>query len=138
AREGYQTETRTVSIAPRQTETIQLDLVRTLASLFFVTEPAGVEVWVDGQLKATTAGSLSPENADAVRAKGLEPARSSARSEVANLSLGSHAVEFRRKCHETVRTTVEVQAPQDYDAEPVRLEESLASLELKSDPPGAR
>lgn len=138
ARDGYQTETRTVSIAARQTESLQLDLLRTSASLFFVTEPAGVEVWLDGQLKATTSGSLAPEYAAAARAKGLDPSRASARTEVGNLSLGSHSVEFRRKCYEAVRSTLEVPAAQDYDAEPVRLEESLASLELRSEPPGAR
>lgn len=138
SRDGYQTESRTLSIAPRQTETLQFDLVRTSASLFFVTEPAGVEVWVDGQLRATTSGALAPEYFTAARGKGLDPTRSSARSEVTNLSLGSHTVEFRRKCYELVRSTLEVPAAQDYDAEPVRMEESLASLELRSEPPGAR
>jgi tetratricopeptide (TPR) repeat protein len=138
SREGYQTDTRTVSIASRQTETLEVELIRTAASLFFVSEPAGVEVWLDGQLRATTAGTLAPEYAEAARAKGLDPSRASARTEIANLSLGSHTVELRRKCYETVRSTVEVPAAQDYDAEPVRLEESLASLELRSDPPGAR
>jgi tetratricopeptide (TPR) repeat protein len=138
AREGYQTELRTVSIAPRQTETLEVELLRTSASLYFVTEPAGVEVWLDGQLRATTSGALAPEYAGAARAKGLDPSRASARTEVGNLSLGSHTVELRRKCYETVRSTLEVAAAQDYDAEPVRLEESLASLALRSEPPGAR
>jgi hypothetical protein len=81
---------------------------------------------------------LQPELHAAVAAKGLEPTRSSARTEVANLSLGSHVVEFRRKCHETVRRTIDVPAPQDYESDPVRVEESLASLRLTSDPPGAK
>src|SRR5262249_10662986 len=46
AREGYRTETRTISIAPKATETLQVDLTRTLASAFVVTEPVGVEIWV--------------------------------------------------------------------------------------------
>ena len=53
---GYQTETRPVSIAARDTQTLEVPLVRVLASVFFVTEPAGVEVWIDGELKATTVG----------------------------------------------------------------------------------
>ena len=57
AREGYATETRSLGIAPRKTETLAVELTRSLASAFFVTEPAGVEVWVDNQLKATTTGS---------------------------------------------------------------------------------
>jgi tetratricopeptide (TPR) repeat protein len=138
SREGYQAETRALSIAPQATETLQLELVRTMASAFFVTEPAGVEVWVDGQLRATSDGTLLPDLAPLARDKGLDPARSSARLEVANLSLGSHVVEFRKRCHESVKRTLETTEPRDYEVDPLRLEESLARLELRSDPPGAR
>jgi len=138
AREGYRTETRSLSIAPRATEALQVELVRTLASYFFVTEPAGVEIWVDGELRATSGGAPTPEEAEALRARGFDPARSSGRTELGNLSLGSHALELRKKCHEPLRTTIEVPEARDYEAEPLRLEESLASLRLESDPPGAR
>jgi hypothetical protein len=56
SREGYRSESRALSIAPRATETVAVDLVRVSASCFFITEPAGVEVWVDGELKTATAG----------------------------------------------------------------------------------
>jgi tetratricopeptide (TPR) repeat protein len=138
SKEGYQTEVRQVSIAPRGTQALQIDLVRTMAAAAFVTEPSGVEIWIDGQLRATTAGALAPELFDGVRAKGLEPTRASARTEVAGLSLGSHIVEFRKKCHESERVTLDLSEPRDYEIAPVRLQESLASLQLKSDPPGAR
>jgi tetratricopeptide (TPR) repeat protein len=138
SREGYRSETRTVSIAPRATETLDVDLVRTAASAFVVTEPVGVEVWVDGQLRTTTGGSPAPEEADALRSRGLDPGRASARMEIANLSLGSHVLEFRKKCHETVQRTIEVAEPRDYATDPIKVEESLASLQLRSDPPGAR
>ncbi len=138
SREGYRTETRSVSVAPRATETLPIELVRTAASAFFVTDPPGVEIWMDGTLAATSAGSLSPDRFDAVRAKGIDPSRASERTEIANLSLGSHVVELKRKCHETVRLTLDVPEPRDYDLEPVRLEESLASLSLTSEPPGAK
>ncbi len=137
-RSGYQTETQQVSIAAHEQKALSVDLVRVLASLFLVTQPPGVEVWVDGELRATTAGNLEPERAEEVRAKGLDPAKASARTEIGNLSLGSHVVELRRKCHESVKRTIETPQAQDYDADPVHLEESLASLRLVSDPPGAR
>lgn len=137
-RSGYQTETQQVSIAAHEQKALSVDLVRVLASWFLVTQPPGVEVWVDGELRATTAGNLEPERAEEVRAKGLDPAKASARTEVGNLSLGSHAVELRRKCYETVKRTIETPQAQDYDADPVRLDDSLASLRLVSDPPGAR
>jgi len=137
-RPGYQNETRSVSIPARSTETLQVDLTRVLASLFFVTDPAGVEVWVDGELRTTTAGNLATDLQEAARARGLDPAKASARTEVANVSVGNHAIEFRRKCYETVKRTLDASQPQDYDADPVKMEPSLASLRLASDPPGAR
>jgi tetratricopeptide (TPR) repeat protein len=137
-REGYRTETRAVSIAPKATVPVQVDLVRTSAGLFVITQPTGVEVWVDGVLKGTTTGALAPDLFDVAKAKGLDPLKASARTDVGTFSLGSHTVELRRKCHESVRSTLDLSEPKDYDAEPTVLEESLASLELKSDPPGAK
>jgi tetratricopeptide (TPR) repeat protein len=138
AREGYRTETRSLSLAPKATETLQVELTRTLASAFVVTEPVGVEIWLDGQLRATTSGSPGPELFEILRAKGLDPARASGRVELGNLSLGTHNLEFRRKCYEPVKRTIEVPEARDYETEGIKLEDSLASLQLRSDPPGAR
>ncbi|HUG54276.1 MAG TPA: PEGA domain-containing protein [Vicinamibacteria bacterium] len=138
AREGYRTETRSLSIAPRATETLEVELTRTSASAFVVTEPAGVEIWVDGELRTTTGGSVGPELIESVRNQGLDPSRASARTELGNLSLGSHILEFRRKCHEPIKRTIELVEARDYETEGVKLEESLASLQLRSDPPGGR
>src|SRR5260221_4500168 len=137
AKEGYRTETRTLSIAPRATEPLTVELTRTLANVYLVTEPVGVEVWLDGELRVPTGGSLAPDLYEIVRAKGLEPSRSSARAEIANLSLGNHSLEFRRKCYETVRRNLDASVPQDYEAERARLADSLGSLHLTSAPPGA-
>jgi tetratricopeptide (TPR) repeat protein len=138
SREGYQSEVRTLSIAPKATEVLEIPLLRVAASFFFTTEPAGVEVWIDGELKATTAPALAPDQQAEAHGKGLDPSRASARTEVANLSLGQHVVEFRKKCFEPVKITLDAREALDYEAEPVRLEDSLASLQLSSDPPGAR
>jgi tetratricopeptide (TPR) repeat protein len=136
-REGYRTETRTVTIAPKATESLEVELTRTLASFYFVTEPAGVEVWIDGELRGTTSGTLAPDLHDAARSAGVEPARASARFEVANVPLGTHQIELRKKCFEATKKTLEVPEPMDYDAPPVKLLESVGSLQLTSDPPGA-
>jgi tetratricopeptide (TPR) repeat protein len=136
-KQGYQTETEAISVAARDTVTVEKDLVRVLASAFFVTEPPEVEVWIDGELKTTTAGALAPDLYEEVRGAGLDPARASARTEVPSLSLGTHVVELRRRCRETVKRTIDTSQPQDYFF-PVRMEDSLASLRLTSDPPGAR
>jgi tetratricopeptide (TPR) repeat protein len=138
ARDGYRPEARTISIAPRATETLQVDLTRVAASAFVITQPAGVEIWLDGELRTTTTGAPGPEQVELVRAKGLDPSRASARIELANLSLGSHILEFRRKCHEPVKRTLDMPEARDYDTEAIKLEESLASLQLRSEPPGGQ
>src|SRR3989441_2577925 len=128
SRDGYRTESRTVSIAPKATETLEVPLTRTSASAFFVTEPAGVEIWMDGALAVTTAGTLAPDFAAAVREKGLDPARTSARTEIGGLSLGAHAVGLREKGHESVPQTVGFSGGEDFDLQPGKMEETLASL----------
>ncbi len=138
SKEGYRTETRPLSIAATVTETMDVPLERVLASVFFVTQPADVEVWIDGELRVTTSGVLAPDQYDRARSNGLDPTRASSRVEIPNLSLGSHTVEFRRECFETLKRTLQTPVAQDYDLEPVRLEDSIASLRLASDPPGAR
>jgi tetratricopeptide (TPR) repeat protein len=138
ARPGYRTETRAVSIAAEATETLAVPLARVLASAFFVVEPQGVEIWVDGELRATSAGNLAPEFHDAALAHGLDPNRAAARVEITNLSLGSHALELRRRCYATEKRTINTPQPEDYVFDPIRLEDSLGSLKLTSDPPGAR
>jgi tetratricopeptide (TPR) repeat protein len=138
AKEGYRTESFPLGIAARATETHEATLERVRASVFIVTQPPDVEVWIDGELRVTTAGVLAPDQYDRVRSRGLDPSRSSARVEVPNLTLGSHTIEFRRPCYETLRRTLETPVAQDYDLEPVRLEDSVGSLQLSSDPPGAR
>jgi tetratricopeptide (TPR) repeat protein len=138
ARPGYRTETRAISIAAEATETLAVPLARVLASAFLIVEPAGTEVWVDGELRATATGNLAPEFHEAARARGLDPNRAAARMEIQNLSLGSHALELRRRCYASDKRTIETPQPEDYLLEPIRLEDSLASLKLTSDPPGAR
>jgi len=136
AREGYASETREVTIAAQATETLQAELVRTTASFFFVTEPAGVEIWIDGQLRGATVGALAPDLQEGVRAAGLDPSRASGRLEITGIAVGSRLVELRRRCYETVRRTLDVPEPSDFEVPPIRLEDSVGSLQLTSDPPG--
>ena len=136
SRPGYKTETLAVNIAAEATETRAVPLTRVLASAFLIVEPAGVEVWVDGELRATTSGSLSPEFHEAARARGLDPSRAAARIEITNLSLGSHALELRRRCYTGAKRTLETPQPQDYAIDPIKLEDSLASLQAHLRPAG--
>jgi tetratricopeptide (TPR) repeat protein len=137
-RDGYMTDTRSLVIGPKETVPLSVNLTRTAASLFFVTEPNGVEVWIDGAQRGTTGGALDPELAETAREKGLDPQRASARLEVGNVAIGGRVIELRKRCYEPVKLKIDVAEAKDYDASPVKLEESLGALKLSSDPPGAR
>ena len=129
AREGYRTETRTLSIAPQATETLQVELhAHAGQRVFVITEPAGVEVWVDGQLRATTGGTLAPRPGASWRGrKGSTPRAPPPALEIAQPLAGraqpsSSARSATRRC----KRTLELPEPRDYDPEPVKLEESVA------------
>jgi tetratricopeptide (TPR) repeat protein len=137
-REGYAPESRSLTIVAGEVETLEVELQRVAASLLFITEPSGVEVWIDGELRGTTAGSLPPDFVERAVAAGLEPTRASAETEVPNLSLASHQVEYRKHCYTTVRTVIDTTEAIDYTVPALRMEPSLGTLSLTSDPPGAQ
>ncbi|MEO6401290.1 MAG: PEGA domain-containing protein, partial [Vicinamibacteria bacterium] len=135
---GYRQETRPVTVLAGETLSLQFDLVRTSATGFVITEPTDVEVLIDGVRKGSTSGVLDPALAAIAAARGLDPARASNRMEIPDLPSGSHILEFRRPCYETLKVGVDVPEPQDYDIPPVKLEPSIGTIALTSDPPGGQ
>lgn len=135
---GYRQETRPVTVAAGETLSLQFDLVRTSATGFVITEPTDVEILIDGIRKGSTTGVLDPALAAIAAARGLDPARSSSRLEIPDLPSGSHTIEFRRPCYETLRLGLDVPEPQDYEIPPIKLEPSIGAISLTSDPPGGQ
>jgi tetratricopeptide (TPR) repeat protein len=138
AKNGYRQETRPVTVVAGETLSLQFDLVRTSATGFVITEPTDVEILIDGVRKGSTSGVLDPALAAIAAAQGLDPARSSSRLEIPDLPAGSHTIEFRRPCYESVKAGLDVPEPQDYDLPPVKLEPSVGTIAVTSDPPGGQ
>ena len=135
---GYRQETRPVTVAAGETLSLQFDLVRTSATGFVITEPTDVEILIDGVRRGSTTGVLDPALAAIAAARGLDPAKSSSRLEIPDLPSGSHTIEFRRPCYETLKLGLDVPEPQDYDIPPIKLEPSIGTIALTSDPPGGQ
>jgi hypothetical protein len=135
---GYRQETRPVTVVPGETLSLQFDLVRTSATGFVITEPTDVEILIDGVRRGSTGGVLDPALAAIAAARGLDPAKSSSRLEIPDLPAGSHTIEFRRPCYETLKLGLDVPEPQDYDIPPIKLEPSIGTIALTSDPPGGQ
>jgi tetratricopeptide (TPR) repeat protein len=127
-----------VTVAPGETLSLQFDLVRTSATGFVITEPTDVEILIDGVRKGSTTGVLDPAMAAIAAARGLDPAKSSSRLEIPDLPSGSHTIEFRRPCFETLKMGLDVPEPQDYEIPPIKLEPSVGAISLTSDPPGGQ
>ena len=138
SKSGYRPETRKVTVAPGETLSLQFDLVRTSATGFVITEPAEVEVLIDGVSKGLTSGVLDPSLGGVAAARGLDPTKASSRLEIPDLPAGSHTIEFRRPCYEPLKMGLDVPEPQDYDLPPVKLEPSIGTIALSSDPPGGQ
>lgn len=135
---GYRQETRPVTVVAGETLSLQFDLVRTSATGYVITEPTDVEIFIDGVRKGSTTGVLDPALAAIAAARGLDPAKSSSRLEIPDLPSGSHTIEFRHACYETLKLGLDVPEPQDYDIPPVKLEPSIGTISLTSDPPGGQ
>lgn len=135
---GYRQEARPVTVAAGETLSLQFDLVRTSATGFVITEPSDVEILIDGVRKGSTTGVLDPALAAIAAARGLDPSKSSSRLEIPDLPSGSHTIEFRRPCYETLKLGLDVPEPQDYDIPPIKLEPSIGTIALTSDPPGGQ
>lgn len=138
SRKGYRTENRPITITAGETLNLQIDLVRVSATGYVITEPSEVEVVMDGVSRGATTGALDPAFTAVAAARGLDPAKSSARLEIPDLPSGSHTLEFRKACYESVTMTIDVPEPQDYDIPPVRLEPSVGTLNVTSEPPGGQ
>lgn len=138
SKSGYRPETRPITVAAGETLSLQFDLVRTSATGYVITEPTDVEILIDGVRKATTSGLLDPALAAIAAARGLDPAKASNRLEIPDLPAGSHTIEFRRPCYETLKLGLDVPEPQDYDIPPIKLEPSVGTLSLTSEPPGGQ
>ncbi len=138
SKSGYREETSAVTVVAGETLSLQFDLVRTSATGFVITEPVDVEVLIDGVSKGVTGGVLDPSLAAVAAARGLDPARSSNRLEIPDLPAGAHTIEFRKPCHVSIKLGLDIPEPQDYDIPPIKLEPSIGTLALTSDPPGGQ
>lgn len=120
-------------IAPGEITTLDLELTRTSARLPIITDPAGVEIVVDGEVVGRTSGTLPPD-LRSFMPPNMDPNRLSAPFELAALPLGDHRIELRLDCYQSVSFPFSAEEPRDYTAQIIKLEESVGSLTITSNP----
>ena len=124
-------------IEPGEIMTLDLVLNRTSARLPVITDPPGVEILVDGEVVGATAGALPPDLRSFMPAH-LDPTRLSAPLDLASLPLGQHQIELRLDCYESVKFPFTAEEARDYTAQIIKLEDSVGSLAIDSNPSDAR
>ncbi len=126
-----------VRVLPGEVTTLDVTLLRNSAKLPIITQPVGVEVWVDGEYFEKTGGTLPPDLRSFMPLE-FDSDQLSAPLDLNALPLGQHIIELKKDCYEPVRYEFNAEEPKDYTALIYKLEDSIAQLQIESTPAGAR
>lgn len=138
---GFQDYEEDLLATPRTELKKEVRLTPNRRTLQFITQPAGVNVLLDGEVAGTTFGTLEADKHSLARDAGLDPARASAALLVPGVTPGEHKVSFEKECFEpnlrtiTVSLDMERNAPQVF--QPVLMKENLGQIRVISHPSGA-
>jgi hypothetical protein len=114
-----------------------LALERTATVFKFVTAPAGVEVVIDNISHGETKPGPPPaEYAEKAAKSGVTAAELSSVLTVMEQPIGSHRIQFKKKCFVMAERQQTVDQLNDYVLDPVKLEPAVATLSVSSNQPG--
>ncbi len=141
ALKGFQDYEEEINVAPHAETKKEIRLVPNRRNLQFLTQPAGVNVLVDGEAAGTTFGTLPPDLHAMARDAGLDPSLTSAPLLVRSIKQGVHEVRFEKECYQsslrsvTVALDLERNSPQAF--QPILMKEDHGQLKITSHPSGA-
>ncbi|MCC7010208.1 MAG: PEGA domain-containing protein [Acidobacteria bacterium] len=123
-RQGYAPLQQRFSVAPGESTTLALVMERVSATLTLSSIPDGVEVWLDGTSRGTTA-------------RGAAAPGPSAPLVIGDLPTGPHRLQLRRACFQDVERTITVARPEDLQLDALRLTPAVASVRVQASEAGA-
>ncbi len=136
-RPGYDAYQQLVDVpAGQQLVLGPVELVRTMATCRFITVPAGVSVYIDGELAGVTGDRPSAEARQAAREADCNPLDISEFLLVPDIAPGTHQVEFRKPCRVTIAKELNFGQPIDYVDSVRRLAPSEGTIAVRAIPPG--
>jgi hypothetical protein len=137
-RSGYREEEFEVEITAGVEQILPLTLERISAVVWIFTLPAEVEVTLDGRIAGRTTVRPPAGDLASLRSEGMPPPGSElAELSVAGLQPGRHELELRKEGFRSRRLEVDVEEVIDYVLEPLILEPTEGTLEIRDLPPGA-
>jgi len=136
---GYRKAQQAFTAEAGSVPTVTLTLERVSSVLNILTSPADVDVSIDGVKRGKTAAGPPPAAfGEAIARAKLTPAQTSAVMVIADMSAGSHTLEFARDCYVKAETRVPIDKPDDYTVGPIVLEHAVASLAVRANDPRAQ
>jgi len=112
-----------------------LELLRTMATCKFITTPAGVSVYIDGELVGVTNDRPGVEAREAARQAGCNPLDISDFLLVPDIAPGTHRVGFRKECRVPLTRELNFSHPIDYIDTVRRLAPSVGTIVVRAVPP---
>ena len=135
---GYRAVMQPTTVIVGQIAEVTIALERVSSVLAVVTAPAGVQVIIDGVSHGKTdAGPPPSDYAEKAAKSGVPASELSQVMLVAEMQPGSHLVEFKADCYVGTQRRLTVDKPDDYTLDPVKLEKAIASVNIKTNQPGA-
>ncbi len=131
-KENYEPVNRNITVSVGKTVDVKVELIRTLASVTVLTDPTGVQVFMDGVLMGETSGSVPvdyvKDHGDTIRELGLNPSTLSNYFVINRVEPGDHVLELKKDCYKAARLTLPKLEKRDYQFKPVQLERSIGYL----------
>ena len=138
-RPGHSPMEVTLELGPRDVKAADFKLTRVASTITLYTQPADVEVFLDGRSLGYAIGKAGPEAAPLSVPLGLRPEDLSAPFVISELPPGKHQLELRAPCFRTkiLELGPELATPlADHTLEPIRLAPSKGTLTVTSAWPG--
>ena len=139
AKPGYAPQEQHLDLAAKDSQALDLTLVRTSSAITLYTTPVGAEVVVDGQTMGTTQGQAPPEVRDSAEKLGVRLDQVSAGFTLTGLTAGKHLMELKCPCYQTKLITLgeTFTTPfDDHTLELMKLEPSRSVLNVLTRFPG--
>lgn len=136
---GYREASQTIQAVAATPSELTLSLERISAVLSILTTPVGVEVVIDGISHGKTAQGPPPAKyAEAAAKAGVPATDVSSVMVVADIAPGPHVLEFKRDCYVRAERRVQVDRPDDYSVDLVKLDHAVAKIAVKANQPNAQ
>ncbi len=124
ARQGYAPVSQRFVVVAGASAPLALTLERVSATLTLTTVPEGIDVWLDGRSRGTTA-------------RGNVLGGESSAFVIADLQPGAHQLQLKRSCYKDLERTIQIARPEDLGTGPLAMTRAVATVKVQTTEPQA-